>query len=181
MGIQTSSQEVSSTPVAVSIDVSNEGRDLRLEGIVRTAMALRCNRCTAPVAERIFAEFSLLLTEQPVVEPSQQRIGVVLGADKGALLPDEEVDAVLDLDLDDKLHFPKTQKSIDLSKYIRDTVHLEIPLQCLCALSCRGICVDCGTNLNINVCKCQGKVSKQERRAIWAPLEQLKKKMEEET
>lgn len=182
MGVLPEKEDVSSTPVAVSVDVSNEGRDLRLDGILRTAMALRCSRCAEPVAERVFAEFSLLLTENPVVEPTQHSIGVVFG-DGGSRLPEEGEDGfeVLDLDLDDKLHFPKSQKTIDLSKYIRDTVHLEIPLECLCAISCRGVCTECGVNLNKGACNCeQGKPKKDDRSAAWGPLDQLKKQLEEE-
>jgi uncharacterized metal-binding protein YceD (DUF177 family) len=137
-------------------------------------------RCGIPVAERVFGEFSLLLTENPVVEPTKARIGVVLGDD--SVMPDEQIELedVLDLDLDDKLHFPRTQKSIDISKYIRDTVHLEIPLQCLCELSCKGKCIDCGTNLNQGSCKCDLSAHQMNRQAIWGPLEELKKQLEGE-
>lgn len=172
--------DASSTPTSVSIDVTKEGRDLRLNGIVRTALALICCRCGVPVGERVFGEFSLLLTEKPIVEPTKHRIGVVLG--DGVALPEEEEDLeeVLDLDLDDKLHFPKTEKSIDISKYIRDTVHLEIPILCVCTQSCRGRCIECGKNLNKGTCNCGLKGTKKERQSIWGPLDQLKKQLESE-
>lgn len=134
-----------------------------------------------PVGERVFGEFSLLLTEKPVVEPTKQRIGVVLG-DSGVMADEEEdLEEMLDLDLDDKMHFPKTEKSIDISKYIRDTVHLEIPLQCLCVLSCNGRCLDCGMNLNKGTCTCASKAAThRDRRSIWGPLDELKKQLESE-
>lgn len=182
MGIPTAaSSAASSTPASVSIDVTKDGRDLRLDGMVRTALALKCSRCGVPIGERVFGEFSLLLTENPVVEPTKQRIGVVLGG--GGVMEDEEEDLeeTLDLDLDDKMHFPKTEKSIDISKYIRDTVYLEIPLQCLCFLSCNGKCADCGRNLNKGVCTCAQKAATQgDRPSHWGPLEMLKKQLESE-
>jgi hypothetical protein len=59
------------TPVQISIDASREGRDIQLDGIIRTAFGLVCNRCLAPVAERVFATFNLTLTMNPVSEPPQ--------------------------------------------------------------------------------------------------------------
>jgi hypothetical protein len=45
MGINPGPEE-STTPVCISMDVSKEGRDLRLDGIVRTSLALHCCRYT---------------------------------------------------------------------------------------------------------------------------------------
>ncbi|BBN00070.1 DUF177 domain-containing protein [Marchantia polymorpha subsp. ruderalis] len=162
------------TPVGISIDVSREGRDLRLDGLVRTAITLCCNRCLCPVVERVFADFSLLLTEKEVKEPTQQRIGVVIG-DNPYHAPDDDGDG-LDLDLDDKLQFPRDHKEMDLSKYLRDTVHLEIPSKSLCSADCSGLCLSCGVNLNQSTCKCVDVKVKPS----WGPLEQLKRQLEEE-
>ena len=115
------------------------------------------------------ATFSLLLTSVPVQEPTQRHLGVVLGQEKqfnyswGGASADEEAgsvpgepSAVLDLDLDDKLFFPPDQSEIDISKHIRDAVHLEVPLKVLCSAgsSCKGVCLDCGVNLNTSPCAC---------------------------
>ncbi|KAG6542175.1 hypothetical protein Mapa_016407 [Marchantia paleacea] len=162
------------TTVGISIDVSREGRDLRLDGLVRTAISLCCNRCLSPVVERVFADFSLLLTEKVVKEPTQQRIGVVIG-ENPYHAPDDDADD-LDLDLDDKLQFPRDHKEVDLSKYLRDTVHLEIPSKSLCSADCSGLCLTCGVNLNKSTCKCVDVKVKPS----WGPLEQLKRQLEEE-
>jgi hypothetical protein len=142
-------------------------------------------RCLAPVAERVFATFNLTLTMNPVSEPPQQTVGVVLGADTSNKYgfegdEDDEGEAVLDLDLDDKLHFPLDAKEVDISKYLRDTIHLEIPSSSLCDPSCKGLCIDCGVNMNKTVCKCAGKTVKSTRQHVWGPLEQLKKQIEEQ-
>ncbi|MCO5596918.1 hypothetical protein L7F22_050989 [Adiantum nelumboides] len=180
MGISESpTLQPTSTPASVAIDVKKEGRDLHLDGIVRTALALKCVRCGVPVTERVFGEFSLLLTEQPVVEPTKHRIGVVLGG--GPMQGEEEdLEEVLDLDLDDKMHFPRTEKTIDISKYVRDTVHLEIPLQSLCSLSCKGRCSECGVNFNERSCNCAVKAKNEDRRQRWSALEKLKEQLDKE-
>lgn len=151
-------------------------------------------RCIAPVAERVYASFSLLLTEAPVKEPTQPNLGVVLGDDVNVWKAeaDDDAQAELDIDLDDKLHFPRDQKELDLSKYLRDTIHLEIPAKSLCDSGCLGLCFGCGVNLNNIACRCGKSKKKQNavdmeeilglnrKKDIWGPLEQLKKQLEEQ-
>ncbi|KAG0617756.1 hypothetical protein M758_4G012800 [Ceratodon purpureus] len=195
MGLETSEVDgVVGTPVQITVEVTKEGRDYRVDGVLRTALTMVCNRCLAPVAERIYTSFNLLLTEDPVKEPTQVNLGVVLGEDafKWSAEDDDDVEAELDIDLDDKLHFPRDQKECDLSKYLRDTIHLEIPAKSLCDSACPGLCFGCGVNLNNTPCRC-GKKKKTEntvnmeeilglnrKKDIWGPLEQLKKQLEEQ-
>lgn len=187
------SDGVAGTPVQISVEVTKQGRDFQVDGVIRTALNLVCNRCLAPVAERIYASFNLLLTEAPVKEPTQPNLGVVLGEDVYIWRAEanEKVEAELDIDLDDKLHFPRDQKELDLSKYLRDTIHLELPAKSLCDSACAGVCVGCGVNLNNSACRCgkkkaQNAVNMEEvlgmnrRKDIWGPLEQLKKQLEEQ-
>ena len=150
-------------------------------------------RCLAPVAERMFASFNLLLTEAPVKEPTKPNLGVVLGNDVNIWRAEDDDNVVdeLDIDLDDKLHFPRDQKELDISKYLRDTIHLEIPAKSLCDSTCSGLCEGCGVNLNNTACRCgkkklQNAMNMEEilgmgrKKDIWGPLEQLKKQLEEQ-
>ncbi|GBG66245.1 hypothetical protein CBR_g57847 [Chara braunii] len=194
MGINLSENQLTSTdndappsaetPVSVSMDVTRKGKDLHLEGMVRTAMSVPCNRCLSPVAERVFADFRLTLMPNPPQEPSAISIGVSLD-DDGNTKPlsnnsskeggVEGLTGVLDIDIDDKLHFPPEAKEMDLSSYVRDTIHLEIPLFVHCDANCKGLCMQCGANLNLGACTCET-VSDDRP---WGPLEQLKKQLEE--
>ena len=45
--------------------------------------------------------------------------------------------------------------TVDLRKIVEDTVAINVPLNFLCKEDCKGICVDCGTNLNHAECKCK--------------------------
>lgn len=45
--------------------------------------------------------------------------------------------------------------TVDLSKLVEDAVALSVPVSFLCKEDCKGICVDCGTNLNHAECKCK--------------------------
>lgn len=46
---------------------------------------------------------------------------------------------------------------IDLTKTVKETVTVNIPITFLCREDCKGICVGCGANLNESECKCNNK------------------------
>ncbi|VVA98260.1 unnamed protein product [Arabis nemorensis] len=142
------------TPVQVSVDVIRKKKKLRLDGIVRTVITLGCNRCGEPAGQSIFSNFSLLLTEEPVEEPD-----------------------VIDFtfDWEDKLHFPPEVKEVDISKHIRDLVHLEITITAICDSACKGMCLKCGANLNKRKCDCD----KEEKDKGYGPLGNLRKQMQQ--
>lgn len=44
---------------------------------------------------------------------------------------------------------------LDLTDAVRDALLLELPYRFLCKEDCRGLCPDCGTNLNLGSCTCR--------------------------
>ncbi|KAI0491380.1 hypothetical protein KFK09_025640 [Dendrobium nobile] len=169
------------TPVLISIDVTRRKRKLKLDGILRTVITLRCNRCTEPAAESIFSNFTLLLTEDPVEEEQDEiNMGVLYGQENiksptGICNDEIEVDEKL-IDQDDKLYFPAEEKEIDISKHIRDLVHVEITVSAVCNAGCKGLCLQCGTNLNKKSCNCS---QKAEQATEYGPLRDLRKQMQQ--
>ncbi len=49
---------------------------------------------------------------------------------------------------------PQSQE-IDITKYISDTIVLDIPYKILCKDDCLGLCSICGINLNYDTCDCE--------------------------
>lgn len=45
--------------------------------------------------------------------------------------------------------------TVDLAKIVDDAVAISVPISFLCKEDCKGICVECGTNLNHAECKCK--------------------------
>ncbi|TVU27597.1 hypothetical protein EJB05_19090, partial [Eragrostis curvula] len=152
----SSSTKAAETPVLVSLDVTRRRGRLRLDGIVRTVITLACFRCAEPAPEGIFANFSLLLTEDPVEEPDVVDLGTIYEEDiaKGPSVTGTQDEDDQDIDWDDRLHFPTGDKEIDISKHIRDVIHLEITFDAFCSPTCKGLCLVCGTNLNTSSCNC---------------------------
>ncbi|AEE76292.1 unnamed protein product [Arabidopsis thaliana] len=162
------------TPVQVSVDVIRKKKKLRLDGIVRTVITLGCNRCGESTGESIFSNFSLLLTEEPVEEPDVIDLGFTFGNDKEEGEDDDDNDDSW-IDWEDKLHFPPEVKEIDISKHIRDLVHLEITITAICDSACKGMCLKCGANLNKRKCDC----GREEKDKGYGPLGNLREQMQQ--
>ena len=63
-------------------------------------------------------------------------------------LSEREVEAV---DLDASFY---RDEQIDLGELVREQFYLVLPMKPLCTDACRGLCSQCGTNLNISTCGC---------------------------
>ena len=63
---------------------------------------------------------------------------------------------------------------VDLRGSVRDQVLLEVPLIHLCREDCKGICSECGTDLNANQCKCRNEGQIDPRLAV---LKEIKDKL----
>ncbi|KAI7724698.1 hypothetical protein M8C21_004575 [Ambrosia artemisiifolia] len=158
------------TPVMISIDVTRKKQNLKLDGIIRTVITLGCNRCGGPAADCVFSNFSLVLSEEPIEEPEIINMGVIYGQSQ------QEEDGEASVDLDDWLYFPPEEKVIDISKHVRDMIHLEIKINALCDPTCKGLCLKCGQNLNNSSCNCSQQGSKSKG---YGPLGGLKEKMQQ--
>ncbi|CAN6245495.1 unnamed protein product [Urochloa humidicola] len=135
------------TPVLVSLDVTRRRGRLRLDGIVRTVITLGCFRCAEPAPQEDIANSA------------------------GTLDEDDQ-----DVDWDDRLHFPAGDKEIDISKHIRDIIHLEITMDAVCSPSCKGLCLSCGENLNTSSCSCSKEKPQELKNAKGrGPLKELLK------
>lgn len=58
---------------------------------------------------------------------------------------------------------------IVLDKIVSEYCGLALPLKILCKEECKGLCVKCGTNLNIKTCDC----SQMTDNDVWAPLKKI--------
>ena len=61
-------------------------------------------------------------------------------------------------------------ESVDLTSDIRENILLALPTYPVCSTVCKGLCPQCGKNLNEGSCSCQPSV-KDDR---WGSLDQLK-------
>ena len=56
---------------------------------------------------------------------------------------------------DDLCLLPANKDTADLSDDIRQNIMLNLPMKLLCDKSCKGLCSNCGSNLNEKQCDCK--------------------------
>ncbi|XP_062089672.1 large ribosomal RNA subunit accumulation protein YCED homolog 1, chloroplastic-like [Humulus lupulus] len=123
-------------------------------------MGLRKIKCSEPATKSIFSNFSLLLAEEPVEESKIINMGMIYGENKNNFITrsgedcEEEDDDEASIDFEDRLYFPPKEKEIDISKHIKDLLHLEIIISSVCDSNCKGMCFNFGVNLNTSTCIC---------------------------
>ncbi len=136
-------------PVLLEFEIHKDKDRFRLVGSAVTELELACSRCLEPFRMPVNATFDIRY--HPASEMSK----------------DEEREVEED-DLETSYY---RDDQIDLNELLREQFYLELPMKPLCSEDCKGLCAQCGTNLNIGTCECS---------AGWtdprlAPLRQLKK------
>jgi len=76
-------------------------------------------------------------------------------------------------DQDNIKYLPPIADKIDLTEDVLDYAKISIPMKKLCSEDCKGLCVNCGVNLNSDTCSC----SETDSNSVWAPLIMLKDKL----
>ena len=65
---------------------------------------------------------------------------------------------------------PASGKGLDITQDALDALLLGLPVKTLCSKNCKGLCGQCGANLNKEDCKCTGNVSDSR----WDDLKNIK-------
>ena len=119
-------------PVQVDLEIHKDKDRFRLVGTARTELELPCSRCLEPYRLPLDAAFDMRYL--PASESA--------GADEREVTED---------DLDTSVY---RDDQIDLSELLREQFYLALPMKPLCREDCRGLCPQCGTNLNTSTCGC---------------------------
>ena len=114
-----------------------------VQGRLRGEMQMSCARCLEPVT------VPLDVRVEEVFSPT---IDIVTGK---SIVPEEEDQALWI----DEHHI------LDLSEVTRQGVLLTVPMSVLCRPDCRGLCPNCGQDLNQGKCSCEPEPDPR-----WGPL-----------
>ena len=131
--------------VKVNGKFSRVAEDVYFLGDIDTFLKVTCTRC--------LKSFSL---------PVRNKIKVHFVPRMEELSPGCEVE-VKDSDVEKEVY---QDGRIDLSNSLRDQILLDVPLIILCREDCKGICLVCGNDLNLNQCKCQDDTNIDSRFAV---------------
>ena len=109
----------------VRCDVDNLGTRLHVRGGATGSARSTCHRCLVAFERRVEAGFDLTVEKGLLGAAGDEIVGVTEHA-----------------------------VEFDLSPYVREAVILEEPIQLLCTPACRGLCPQCGADLNQGACGC---------------------------
>jgi|TARA_B100001964_G_C14184052_1_gene577694 uncharacterized protein len=119
-------------PVSAQLTVSRTMQMYTIRGQVRTSLQGACCRCLSPAVADLETEIQFLLQRKEA--------------------SDDEIEALEDQD-DVDIVDPGT-KEVDLVDRLHDAVVLELPLRLYCKTDCKGLCPQCGQDLNVDSCSC---------------------------
>jgi len=136
-------------PVSFEAVVRKDKQVYRLVGRAATTLEMGCSRCTEPFRAPVEAAFDLRYL------PHHENVGSVGPTFRSGVQgkhgrPDEH--EVQEDDLSTAFYKDET---IDLGDLVREQFYLALPMKPLCSDNCRGLCPQCGTNLNRGTCECR--------------------------
>jgi uncharacterized protein len=137
--------------VALAFDIHKDQDRYRLVGTVRATLQLGCSRCLEPYTVPAACAFDLRYLPQAAnTGGEEQEVG------------EDDLSTAFYRDA-----------AIDLADLVREQLYLALPMKPLCRPECRGLCPQCGTNLNRETCGC-------ERRWVDPRLEGLRALLKDE-
>ena len=105
-----------------------------LDGLIQADVQLSCDRCAASYVQR--------------VQTQMQVIYEVVASDHWKIKDIDRV--VVNLDVVELI-----EPVIDLEAIAWEQLALSLPIKRICGTECRGICPECGCNLNTGSCGCE--------------------------
>lgn len=120
-------------PVHLAFDISKDKNQFRLVGSVQATLELWCSRCLEPFTWTIDSPFDLRY------QPHTQNTG----------------EGEREIEEDDLTTAFYENDTIDLGQLMREQFYLALPMKPLCREECKGLCPNCGTNLNRETCDCK--------------------------
>jgi uncharacterized protein len=126
-------------------------QDIRVKGRLATSLELSCARCLEPITQDVKRDFDLLYRPQ--------------GADAGR-------DEMSVTEAEAEISYYEGE-GISLEDVVREQVLLAVPLKVTCRENCKGLCPQCGKNLNEGSCDCTMEIEEPR----WAALKEIRGKL----
>ena len=119
-----------SEPVLWNVEVTNTGEAFLIQGEAEVSGTTNCARCGERANVDLFGEIEAyyIISEEDLTQEEKE-------GDEIDILPDSH--------------------DIDLAAHINAALLLDVPYLPLCKDDCKGICLKCGANLNVETCTCE--------------------------
>lgn len=121
------------SPVRASLRIEKRDTEVLVQGEVRAEVELQCSRCVQSFTVPVRSPFSV------VYDPAE-----VINREENHSLKGDELD----------MGFYRND-ALDLNDLLLEQMLLNIPMKPLCRPECKGICPQCGKDLNAEKCTCE--------------------------
>lgn len=123
-----------SKPLVGKVKLLHTGDGILVTGHLRTEACVPCRRCLAD---------ALVSVELHLEEQFRPSVDIITGQPLPLEGDQEEATRI------DAHHI------LDLTEMVRQNILLALPMSALCKAECRGLCPECGQNINDGPCDCQ--------------------------
>jgi uncharacterized protein len=118
--------------MSVRIDIQKVGEEFYCHGFVSVPIEQECSRCLNPFDGELSGDLSFIIKTSDAKIPQ-----------KG-------------MEEEDIIYVRANKPVVDLNEIIRESLILSLPSKPLCNEDCKGLCPNCGVNLNEESCECRG-------------------------
>ncbi len=139
-------------PPFITGRVKRSGMDVHLNGALKAALHVPCDRCLTDVAVQIDQTVNLVFLPLEVERATKGEKELHEGDLEFSYYENDE---------------------LDVDQLIREQLELALPVRVLCQAECRGLCPQCGTDLNTAACACPPPTDPR-----WQELAELKAQLE---
>ncbi|MBR4985618.1 MAG: DUF177 domain-containing protein [Proteobacteria bacterium] len=119
-------------PMTYSVTLTNRGKHIDFEADLKVPLALSCSRCGQDFTRDFEMHLQLKLVEASSFGNAEE----------------------IELKADDLDTITYRLPNFLVDDILLESVDLELDEQCLCSESCKGVCFNCGQNLNLGDCSC---------------------------
>jgi len=130
-------------PLEVDLTARSVGDGVLLRGRLRATVERECRRCLTGVRQVVDDSVDMFFSE---IGEDEDELG-------GEVYP-----------------LPARGQELDVTEAVREQLLLRAPQYALCDEACRGLCPQCGTNLNEGTCDCVSEAAP----SPWDALKQVK-------
>lgn len=123
-------------PIDGHVRMRRTNQGLLVDGWVELTLELSCNRC-------------LKTFEQPMHVDFEEQFYPTVDVISGMPLEPFDEDEIFPID---------AHHEVDLTEAVRQNVLLALPMVTICREDCKGLCPQCGQDLNLGSCECKPEV-----------------------
>ena len=137
IGVAKTGGPVFKDPLVFQLRFQQTGQFVEVDGRLEVTARLKCGRCLQGFERSLTDSFTLTFL------PLSNKI---------------ENEEEVELEADDLGMIPYVDDTLELQGALQEQLLMATPLSPVCDLSCKGLCPECGTNLNMTQCDCVNKI-----------------------